>query len=222
MAKAVVLGILGGAGFLAFFGAILFGCAGRWDLPMYWAYLGVWATAAVVATFLVDPTLIRERIHPGPGGEDQATAILLAPLWLGQCVIAALDVGRYHWSDTVPIAVQGIALLAMAAGVAVVVWSEVVNRFFSPVIRIQTERGHRVITVGPYRYLRHPGYAACLLIFLAAGLVLGSWLAVLPGVLMVLLILRRTAKEDRLLHEQLEGYADYARRVRYRVFPRVW
>jgi len=222
MAKTVVLGILGGAVFLALVGGILFGCAGRWDLPMFWAYLGVWAVAMLVAAFVVDPTLIQERIRPGPGGRDYATVIMLTPLWLGQCVVAALDVGRYHWSDTVPPVVQMIALLAMAAGVAVVVWAEAVNRFFSSVIRIQTERGHHVITTGPYHYVRHPGYAACPFLLIGAGLALGSWLAALIGVIMVLPILRRTAQEDRILHEQLAGYAAYAQRVRYRLFPGVW
>ncbi len=222
MAKTIILGILGAAVFLALLGAILFGCAGRWDLPMFWAYLGVWAIAIVVATLVVDPTLIQERMRPGPGGKDYATAIVLTPLFLGQCAVAALDVGRYHWSDNVPPAVQVIALLAMAAGMAVVVWAEAVNRFFSPVIRIQTELGHHVITTGPYRYLRHPGYAACPFLFIGGGLVLGSWLAALIGLFMVLPILRRTAQEDRILREQLEGYAAYAQKVRYRLFPGVW
>ncbi len=222
MAKTIILGILGAAVFLALLGAILFGCAGRWDLPMFWAYLGVWAIAIVVATLVVDPTLIQERMRPGPGGKDYATAIVLTPLFLGQCAVAALDVGRYHWSDNVPPAVQVIALLAMAAGMAVVVWAEAVNRFFSPVIRIQTELGHHVITTGPYRYLRHPGYAACPFLFIGGGLVLGSWLAALIGLFMVLPILRRTAQEDRILREQLEGYAAYAKEVRYRLLPGVW
>ncbi len=220
--KTVVRGILGGAGFVALVGAILFGCAGRWDLPMFWAFLGVWAASIVVAVCVVDPTLIQERTRPGPGGKDYATVILSSILWLGQCVVAALDVGRFHWSDTVPLAVQVIALLTMGAGVAVIVWAEAVNRFFSPVIRIQTERGHHVIATGPYRYLRHPGYAACPFIFIGAGLVLGSWLATLLGLIMVLPFLRRTAEEDRILHEQLEGYAAYAQKVRYRLFPGVW
>jgi protein-S-isoprenylcysteine O-methyltransferase Ste14 len=211
-----------GAGFLAAFGALLFGCAGRWDLPMFWAYLGTWAASILVAVAVVDPTLIQERIRPGPGGKDYVTAIISTPLWLGQCVVAALDVGRYHWSDTVPQAVQLIALLAMAAGAAVVVWAEAVNRFFSPVIRIQTERGHHVITTGPYRYLRHPGYAAGSLLFFTGGLVLGSWLGALFGLIMVLPILVRTVREDRILREQLEGYRAYAEKVRYCLVPGVW
>jgi protein-S-isoprenylcysteine O-methyltransferase Ste14 len=222
MAKAIVLGILGSAVFLALSGAILFGCAGRWGLPMFWAYLGVYAASMVIALIVVDPTLIQERMRPGPGGQDYATLIVVTPLWLGQAVIAALDVGRYHWSDTVPLALQVIALVVMAAGVAVLVWAEAVNRFFSSVIRIQTERGHHVITTGPYRYLRHPGYAASPLIFVGGGLVLGSWLAALIGLVMFLPILYRAAREDRILHEKLDGYAAYAQKVRYRLFPGVW
>src|SRR5262249_40445512 len=142
--------------------------------------------------------------------------------WLGQYVVAGLDVGRFHWSDAVPVVVQGAAFVAMTAAMAVVVWAEVVNPFFSTVIRIQTERGHRVIATGPYRYLRHPAYAARPFLFAGGGLVLGSWLAALIGLVMCLPILNRTAQEDRILREQLDGYAAYAEKVRYRVLPGVW
>ena len=131
--------------------------------------------------FLVDPSLVQERIKPGPGGKDYVTTHALTPLWLGQLVVAGLDVGRYHWSDGVPLAVQVLAMLAMAAGLALLVWAESVNRFFSSVVRIQTDRGHHVITSGPYRYVRHPGYAASLFIFAGGGLALGSWLSALIG-----------------------------------------
>ena len=222
MTKIIVRGLLGGVLFLVLTGAILFGCAGRWDLPMFWAYLGVWAAAMLVAILVVDPSLIQERMRPGPGGKDYASAILVLPLWFGQTVVAGLDVGRYHFSDGVPPFVQVIAFVAMIAATAVLVWAEAVNRFFSPVIRIQAERGHHLITTGPYRYVRHPGYAASPFLLIGGGLVLGSWLAALLGVLMVLPILRRTALEDRILHEQLEGYTAYAQKVRYRLYPRVW
>jgi protein-S-isoprenylcysteine O-methyltransferase Ste14 len=222
MTRLAVLALLGGVVFLALIGALLFGCAGRWDLPWFWAYLGVWAVAIVVATPLVDPGLIRERMRPGPGGQDFAIAYAVIPLWLGQYVIAGLDVGRFHWSDIVPLAVQVVAFVMMVAATAVLVWAEVVNPFFSTVIRIQTERGHRVITSGPYRYLRHPGYAALPFLFAGGGLVLGSWLAALIGLVMCLPMLHRTAREDGILREQLEGYAAYAQKVRYRLFPGVW
>jgi len=118
--------------------------------------------------------------------------------------------------------VQGAGLLAVAAALAVVVWAMAVNRFFSPVIRIQTDRGHHLVTSGPYRYVRHPAYAAFPLVMVGSGLALGSWLAALIGLLLVVPVLRRAALEDRVLLKQLEGYAAYARQVRYRMFPGVW
>jgi protein-S-isoprenylcysteine O-methyltransferase Ste14 len=224
MWKAVLTGVLGGGIFLALLGAILFGCAGRLDLPMFWAYLGVFFAATVVGACLADPTLARERLRPGPGGREEAKmlAILLVPLWLGQYVVAGLDVGRFHWSDSVPLVVQIIGLVAMAAALEIVTWAVTVNRFFSSVVRIQTDRGHHLITGGPYRYVRHPAYGVCIPIFIGGGLALGSWLAALIGLFMFFPILRRTLIEDKLLRERLEGYAAYAERVRYRLVPGVW
>jgi protein-S-isoprenylcysteine O-methyltransferase Ste14 len=222
MVKMVVLSILGGIAFMAVIGGLMFVCAGRWDLPMFWAYLGIWMASILAGSLVVDPTLIAERIRPGPGGKDYATAVLFTPLWLVQCAVAGLDVGRFHWSDTAPPAVQVTALLAMAAAVAVVIWATAVNRFFSTVIRIQTDRGHHLITSGPYRYVRHPAYAVSPFLFAGGGLALGSWLAALIGLLLVFPVLRRTAEEDRILREQLEGYAAYAQQVRYRVLPGLW
>ena len=222
MTKALVLSIFGSVAFLALVSACLFVSAGRWDLPWFWAYLGVWAAAIVAGSFLIDPTLVRERIRPGPGGKDYGTVVVVTPLMLGQSVVAGLDVGRFHWSDGVPPAVQGAGLLAVAAALAVVVWAMAVNRFFSPVIRIQTDRGHHLVTSGPYRYVRHPAYAAFPFVMVGSGLALGSWLAALIGLLLVVPVLRRAALEDRVLRKQLEGYAAYARQVRYRMFPGVW
>src|SRR5262249_53518813 len=108
------------------------------------------------------------------------------------------------------------------AALAVVVWAMAVNRFFSSVIRIQTDRGHHLITCGPYRYVRHPAYASEPFLLIGSGLMLGSWLATFIGVLLVGPVLWRTAKEDGILRRELEGYAGYAQQVRYRVFPGVW
>jgi len=222
MTRTVLLSALGSLAFVALVGACLFVSAGRWDLPWFWAYLGVWAAALAAASFLIDPSLVQERLRPGPGGKDYGTVVALTALMLGQSVVAGLDVGRSHGSDGVPPAAQGAGLLAVAVALAVVVWAMAVNRFFSPVIRIQTERGHHLVTGGPYRYVRHPAYAAFPLLMVGGGLALGSWLAALLGLLLVVPVLRRAAREDRVLREQLEGYAAYARQVRYRLFPGVW
>jgi protein-S-isoprenylcysteine O-methyltransferase Ste14 len=222
MTKTALLSIFGGLVFLALVGACLFISAGCWDLPWFWAYFAVWAASLVAGSFLIDPTLVRERIRPGPGGKDYGTVVVTTPLMLGQSVVAGLDVGRFHWSDGVPRAVQGAGLLAVAAGLAVVVWAMAVNRFFSPVIRIQTDRAHHLVTSGPYRCVRHSAYAAFPFVMVGSGLALGSWLAALIGLLLVVPVFRRAALEDRVLREQLEGYAAYARHVRYRMFPGVW
>jgi protein-S-isoprenylcysteine O-methyltransferase Ste14 len=218
----VLAGLLGGLAVVTFLGALLFGCAGRFDLPMFWAYLGVWTASVLVSIWLVDPTLITERMRPGPGAKDYGLTLAFLPLSVGQFIVAGLDVGRFHWSDSVPPVVQAIGLLAVGAALAVFVWASVVNRFFSSVIRIQTERGHRVITSGPYRVVRHPAYAVAPLLFVGTGLALGSWLAALAGLPLELFVLRRTIHEDRVLRQELEGYAAYAQRVRYRLIPGVW
>ena len=221
MAKKAVLGLVNSLVGGAMFAALLFGCAGR-ALPFFWAYLGVWAVVFVAGTLVADPTLGKERLRPGPGGKDYLTNVVLLILWVGQFVVAGLDVGRFHWSDSVPLAGQVVGLVVMAAAWRSWCGPWLVNRFFSSVIRIQTDRGHHLITNGPYRYVRHPGYAAAPYLLIGGGLALGSWLAALLGLLMALLLMRRTFLEDRILREQLDGYAAYAEKVRYRVLPGVW
>jgi protein-S-isoprenylcysteine O-methyltransferase Ste14 len=217
-----LLGVLAGTAFVAAVGAVLLGCAGRWDLPFFWAYLGLLEASVVASGLLADPGLARERLRRGPGGRDYATVIASLPLWVGQCAVAGLDVGRFHWSDSVPPALQAVGLALFAAAMVVETWAVAVNRFFSSVVRIQRYRGHRVITTGPYRYVRHPGYAAGLLLFLGGGLALGSWLALLLNLVMIPALIRRTVIEDRGLRQELEGYAQYAEKVRYRLIPGIW
>src|SRR5947209_12268010 len=195
---------------------ILFGCAGRWDLPLFWAYLGVFAAPFLVfALTMYDPDLARERLRPGPGGKDWLFVVgrsFVPAHW----AVAGLDVGRFHWSDTVPFGVQVAGLAGFAASFGVILWAAAVNRFFSPVIRIQKERGHHVVTGGPYGYVRHPAYAAMIFGFPFSALALGSWWSLLPAGAFALLVIRRTALEDRTLREELEGYAGYAGKVRRR------
>ena len=175
---------------------------------------------AVVRT--IEPDLLRERFRPGPGGKDRGLRWRLVPFLLAQLIVAGLDVGRFGWSGPVPQAVHGIGLLCFLSGLGLATRAMAVNRFFSPVVRIQVERGHRLITEGPYRLVRHPGYAGMLLSFPGTGLMLGSWWSLLPIFPVLLLILRRTMLEDRYLRQHLDGYGSYAERVRYRLLPGVW
>jgi protein-S-isoprenylcysteine O-methyltransferase Ste14 len=114
------------------------------------------------------------------------------------------------------------ALAVFAAGLALFIWAMHVNRFFSSVVRIQQERGHQTVTAGPYRWVRHPGYAGAIPAIVASGMALCSWLATALGTLGVPLLLWRAILEDRTLRAELPGYAEYAQQVRWRLLPGVW
>jgi protein-S-isoprenylcysteine O-methyltransferase Ste14 len=146
---------------------------------------------------------------------------LLVPPIAHWC-IAGLDVGRFHWSDSVPLALQIAGLAIFASGLALIIWAMRINRFFSSVIRLQEDRGHQLVTAGPYRWVRHPGYIAASGFCLASGIALGSWLAMLPAVVCIPLLLRRTVAEDSFLKSNLKGYSAYADAVRYRWVPGIW
>jgi protein-S-isoprenylcysteine O-methyltransferase Ste14 len=129
---------------------------------------------------------------------------------------------RHGWSVGIALAGQIAAGVVMGLGYALVVWATAANRFFSLIVRIQAERGHAVATGGPYRWVRHPAYVGGILIDLAGPILLGSWWALVPGILCGLLMILRTALEDRTLQAELAGYREYAGRVRYRLLPGVW
>ena len=145
---------------------ILFGSAGRLDLPWFWALIGFNVVLISAAARAIEPDLMRERLRPAPGGVDRSLRWLMLPFLLAQLIVAGLDVGRFGWSGPVPLVVHGTGLLPFVSGIALAMRAMVVNRFLSPVVRIQVERGHRLITEGPYRFVRHPGYAGMLLSFL--------------------------------------------------------
>ncbi len=203
-------------------GGVLFACAGRLDLPMFWAFIAVVNSILLLLVFTIDPDLARERIRPAPGGRDRILRLLAPLLMLIHLAGAGLDVGRLHISDGVPLRLQVAALMGVAAGLGLAVWAASVNRFFSPVIRIQEERGHQVVTTGPYHFVRHPGYAGNVLAASCSALALGSMWSMVPAVIVALLILRRMRIEDRFLHDNLRGYGDYAATVRHRAVPGLW
>ena len=196
--------------------------AGRFDLPMLNAYVGVLAATFLVASLFVDPDLMRERLRRGQTGADPRRLAVIRLLFVAFVLIALFDIGRFHWSDSVPRALQVAALLVATAGMAWTFWAVVANRYFVPVIRIQPERGHRVVTEGPYAWVRHPGYLGNVIAAPATAIALGSWWALVPALAIAALFVARAAHEDRFLRGNLAGYADYAARVRWRLVPGLW
>ncbi len=211
--------------YLAVMGGLLFGAAGRLDWPMAWAYMVILTASAVAVLVFGD----REMLHVRAGKEKGVkkwdpflAGVSFILFWPGSCVVAGLDYGRLHFSPSIPMPVRLIALLAFAFGLAFAVWAMLANKFFTKFVKIQNDRDHTVITNGPYAYVRHPGYAGSLLAFIALPVALGSLLALLPASAGLSLWIVRTYLEDRTLHKELNGYSQYASRVRWRLIPGIW
>jgi protein-S-isoprenylcysteine O-methyltransferase Ste14 len=200
----------------------LFASAGTVAIAGFWLYLAILAAIIVASLLALDPGLFRERMRPG-GKRPPLGLRLFTIVMFVHWIAAGLDRGRFHWSDNVPAWLQAVGLIALAASYALCFWAMLVNRFFSSVVRIQSDRGQHVVTGGPYAFVRHPGYLAGIVIILASGPALGSWLATALLVVASLpFLLYRAVTEDRVLQAELAGYADYARRVRWRLLPGIW
>ncbi len=211
---------------LILLGVCLFLSAGRWDWPAAWGLIAISAANQVLVYVLVSrvhPDLLKERqrMQPGTKPWDRTLAPLMAYAGMYICIVCGLDV-RFGWSVAFPGWLQWAAGLPVLAGVGLGVWAMVVNRFFAATMRIQSERGHRVVQDGPYRIIRHPGYSAALLFDLFIPLMLGSWWGLLPAAAAMVVTFIRTRLEDRTLQVELPGYAEYAQRVRYRWIPGIW
>jgi protein-S-isoprenylcysteine O-methyltransferase Ste14 len=208
--------------FFALAAAALFAAAGTVAILTYWIYLAIFAAVFVASFLWLDPDLPRERMRPG-GKKPPLALRLFSGVLFVHWVIAGLDHGRFHWSDSVPTWLQWTALIAVAAGYAFCLWAMRVNRFFSSIVRIQNDRGQVVITTGPYVFIRHPGYLAGIVIVVASGAALDSWIAAAILVVSTLpFLLYRAATEDRVLLAELPGYRNYAERVRWRLLPGIW
>jgi len=205
----------------------LFLAAGTPHWPIGWAYVLIFAATQLLVAVLVirsNPHLAAER------AQTQTSAIarwdrplagivgLFGPL--ATLVIAGLD-RRFGWSQ-VPSALQIAALVLTALGALLTVWAMASNRFFYGRVRIEKERGHTVASSGPYRLVRHPGYLGAIVTDGFTSLLLDSWWALLPALLTIAVLVLRTALEDQMLLQRLEGYQEYAEHVRYRLFPGIW
>jgi protein-S-isoprenylcysteine O-methyltransferase Ste14 len=215
------------AGSIVISAAILFGAAGRLAWTWAWIYVGcsvgvALVTAAVLLPHHRDLIVERETALAQARAWDRrlASAATLLAARVG-LLVAGLD-ARLHWTSALPPGVRLAGLAGFAAGSALFLWAMASNPFFSTVVRIQKERGHRVVDTGPYRALRHPGYLGWILAVLAVPLILGSAWALVPAALGCALWIVRTVLEDLTLRRDLEGYVAYGGRVRWRLVPGIW
>lgn len=221
--KAIVRRVMQLAITLVILAASMFLASGRLDWGMAWAYLGLYVGLIIATGLVIERDLIAERSRIGEGTKDwdrvlgSLSILLVTP---GALMVAGLD-ERFDWSQ-VALAVQLVAVGFVVLGSALSVWSMASNRYFSGTVRIQKEREHAVVSGGPYALVRHPGYLAWCLSAPAIPLMLGSLWALIPALMGLCALVIRTSLEDRTLQEELPGYQDYARRVRYRLLPGVW
>ncbi|MGA2796555.1 MAG: isoprenylcysteine carboxylmethyltransferase family protein [Thermoguttaceae bacterium] len=199
---------------------------GRLGWMRGWIFLAVYILLAVATLsylWRVNPEVIvaRSAHHRDTKSWDKVLLLLFVFLFIAMFQVAAIDEGRFHWS-AVPLwlCVAGyILLLIRTAGN---VWVLSVNKFAELSVRIQTDRSQKVIVIGPYAIVRHPIYSATFFFYTGIPLALGSYWAFIPAAISVLLVIVRTALEDRMLQNELAGYKDYAARVRYRLVPGIW
>jgi len=208
---------------------ILFICGG--DLGWWQA----WLYSILLLAAGIGGRIWAERRHPGLLAERQNTENfqnakawdkVLAPLMalsvgFPLVIVAGLD-HRFGWSPVFPLWLMVLGFVLISLGYAFATWALAENRFFSSVVRIQMDRGHVVCDSGPYRFVRHPGYGGNIPPLLGIVLALGSVWTLIPAAVALIIAVVRTALEDQTLLEELPGYRDYARRVRYRLIPGIY
>jgi protein-S-isoprenylcysteine O-methyltransferase Ste14 len=152
---------------------------------------------------------------------DKVIAPLLSLGVMLALIVAGLD-ALYSWTPPFSLTAKVIALLVILLGYALGSWALIENRFFSGVVRIQTDRGHYVVDTGPYQFVRHPGYSGAVWTYLLTPVFLNSLWSFIPIVLTLIVLVIRTALEDKTLQEELPGYKEYTRHTRYRLLPGIW
>lgn len=202
--------------------------SGVWDWWEAWAYAVINILGFIVSRVLAarrNPDIISERARSMDMQDAKPWDKILSPaLAFGSLlilIVAGADKG-FGWTTPFTLNAKLAALLVVILGYAIGSWALVENKFFSGVVRIQTDRGHRVVTTGPYRFVRHPGYAGALWTYLATPILFDSLWAFIPSLLLFAVLVLRTSLEDRTLQAELPGYAEYAQRTRYRLFPGIW
>ncbi len=197
---------------------------GEW--PGGWLFLGYSFVSSYSAFFFLvakNPEVISARAarHQGTKGWDKVLLAFFAVILLAHLAVAVLDGGVFRWSRMASWwAAPGFVLVV--SGHCLSVWAAGVNKFFEPTVRIQEDRNHEVVTDGPYRYVRHPGYSGVILWCLGSPFILGSWACFVTGSLAAALLVTRTVLEDGTLQLELAGYSSYCEKVPSRLLPGLW
>jgi len=213
--------------FVVALGALLFASAGSLDWPAAWVFLVISAILGPACGLWLaktDPALLAERMRPTFQADQPAadkkfmlTFVLMILIWL-----VAIGLDRRVHASNVPLVLQGLGLAMYLLSIAFIMWVFRENSFAAPVVRVQAERHHRVVSSGPYAFVRHPMYSGIMLFFVGVPLLLGSWWGVAIAPVFAILFAIRARIEERALVEGLPDYADYAARVRYRLVPGLW
>ena len=202
--------------------------SGQWDWWQAWAYAVASISAFIVSRLIANrrhPDLIKERARFMEAKDTKPWDKVLAPLLgLGTILIlVAAGLEKYYVQTPASSLIWNlIALFGILLGYGFSSWALIENRFFSGTVRIQTERGHHVVSTGPYRIVRHPGYAGGMLGYLFIPLLLDSLWAWIPTLLLCVVMVVRTALEDKTLQDELPGYKEFAQKTRHRLLPGVW
>ena len=207
---------------------IFFISVGHVDGPRPWIFFGasfINYSASTVVQYTLNPELLVQRLKIKREGSKLWDEVLMRAMNLTVLivvpVVAGLDIGRVQSpSLDVPFAVAGFVLFTIST--ILLNWAMIANPHFEPTVRIQKNRDHKVIASGPYKNVRHPGYLAAILFALSIPLIIGSVLTLIPSGIYSILMMIRTSLEDRTLHKELDGYSEYAKRVRYRLCPGIW
>jgi protein-S-isoprenylcysteine O-methyltransferase Ste14 len=207
---------------------IFFISAGHIDMLRPWIFFGasfMHYSVSIVVQYKLNPELLVQRLKRKREGSKLWDEILMRvsnlTVLIAVPVIAGLDIGRFHWSGLdVQFAVLGFVFFIVST--ILLNWAMAVNPHFEPTVRIQKDRDHKVISNGPYKMVRHPGYLAGILFALSIPLIMGSILTLIPSGVYSLLMIIRTLLEDRTLQKELDRYQEYAKHVRFRLFPGIW
>ena len=205
----------------------LFLAAGTIAWPAGWIYLILlygWLLIGILLLLKYNPGLLAERINISPPNQkawDKVFVLLLNVFFFAWVILMPLDAVRFHWS-WMPLWLQVVGGIALVVSFVLMSLTFRENSYLSPMVRVQEERGQTVISTGPYHLVRHPMYAGGLFMFLGTPLLLGSWYGLLLVVLFLPALLVRTVLEERTLRQELSGYEDYMKQVKYRLVPYIW